>query len=127
ALKSAPPLVLFLSPAIPHTRHLHSFPTRRSSDLFWISAGVPGTVYSIMLTRSGRSAKRCAARKSISRRLSSGPPVWRKLATRHDSRRSPLATTSSACDSTPTSFANRTPATHTFSEEGAAWFGRAEG
>src|SRR2546429_5954787 len=80
-----------------------------------------------MLTRSGRSAKRCAARKSISRRLSSGPPVWRKLATRHDSRRSPLATTSSACDSTPTSFANRTPATHTFSEEGAAWFGRAEG
>src|SRR5207237_7361209 len=86
----------------------------------WISPGVPGTVSSTMLMRSARPARRCAADRPISRRLSSGPPVWRMLATRHDSRRSLLVKTSAVPGCAPSCCANFAPATHTSCDDGVA-------
>src|SRR5258705_4889110 len=69
------------------------------------------------LMRLGRSAKRCAARKLISTRSSSGPPVSRKLATWHDSRRLLTDKVSSASCCALSWRATRSPSTHAFSAE----------
>src|SRR5437660_12620471 len=44
--RAAESLSLFLYP-LPHLRHLHSFPTRRSSDLVIIAPGLQLTVFGI--------------------------------------------------------------------------------